>query len=616
MENITLQQHAQLALTKAVNAIIQQQHSDGHWDGCNFAGPMFTAMLMITEQYLGIHDPQDAEQAAQYMRATQLDDGSFPDYPMANSGSLDTSAMVYAGLKCCGVATTDPRMQQAEQYIQQQGGFAKVNILCQVYLIMAGLYSADHLQNQSLLFKLIPGNERILGSRFGLEMVQVANQLPVIIYGLKNQGAQPSPWRHPFLCLERAQVLRYLQQRQNPAGNWAGILMATLFSLLCYHFLGVRQTDPAYQSAVDYLQHWKVYTEQGLQVVPYMSEIWNTALMTRALLMANKQHQYDEAIKKGLDYLLQHQSNLPEPIDWQNPKAGAPRTGGWPYEQDNPLCCDCDTTGAVLWTLGLAQQNFNSPALQQAIQQGLAWELGMQNKDGGWAAFAHGLKSKPPGAIMTSLFDFPKPSILTMIKLFFNPPLVLGDPATAGLTGRVLSGLGLYDFPQRTDVLLQALEFLEYQRDSNHAWWGRWEVNYLMASSCVINGLKQIGHDMQSPLVRHAIEWMLSKQNADGGWGESPDSYYHPDQAGEGPSQAAITAAVLSALLDVEGIDEAVLQSGLRYLLHCQNTQGLWDENQVFYVMIPPNTFYTNFIYSQYSPMEVLSKYLQRHSAS
>ena len=199
---------------------------------------------------------------------------------------------------------------------------------------------------------------------------------------------------------------------------------------------------------------------------------------------------------------------------------------------------------------------------------------------------------------------------MTLLRLFWNPPVEWGDPATAGLTGRVLSGLAAQGCSQDTPIVRKGIAFLKAQRANNGAWWGRWEVNYLAATGCVLNGLKAVGEDMQAPYVRAAVNWMLAQQNPDGGWGEGIDSYTDPAQAGVGPSRATMTGQVLSALIDAGETDSEAVRRGIDYLLAEQNTDGLWKDHQALFVMVPPNFFYTNVIYAQYAPVEALVKYL------
>ncbi len=599
------------SIEKSVAALIEAQRDDGSWPGDNFAGPMYTGMTLVVEKFVGELNSHDASEAIRWISTTQFEDGSFPSYPFAKGGDPSATGMVYAGLIAAGAETLAPELlERTKRYLDLQGGLDGLDPQTRMYLALAGAIDPSTLDRPTLFFKLIPGIDRMLGSRFGLAMVLIANQNSMIVRGLQSGTRRSNPWRHPIKALENRRVLEYLDSHQNPEGNWAGVIMPTLAGILCLHFLGLPHDDPRFRNAVEYLRKWKQYDDEGLRVMPTIGVIWNTAEVTKALMLS-RHHNCDESIAAGLDYLLKQQSDKLMPADWQNPDPGQPRSGGWNYYSDNKLCCDADTTGAVLWTLGLALNNgmLRSEESRVAAQRGLRWELGMQNKDGGWPAFAHGHTSKPPGPMYVKPLVFPKAGLTTMIKLFLNPPPALADPATEGLTGRVLSGLAQMGHDTNSEPVRSAIAFLKQQQWTNGGWWGRWEVNFLLASGCVLNGLKAVGEDMSAAYVRTAVEWMLSCQNGDGGWGESLDSYSNPETAGRGPSSSIITGGVVSALIDCGEAGSKAVKRGVEYIISQQKDDGFWEETQCYYVILPPVYYYTNFFYSQYLPLEALIKY-------
>lgn len=591
----------------AVSALISSQTTEGFWNGLNYGGPIYTAFTLIVEHYLSILSTEDASQGLRWMRTQQLPDGSFPGYPMASSGTLAASATVYAAMLLAGASPEDEDIIRAKRFIDGAGGFGATDPITHLYLALAGLLPAEKLPGTSLLFRLIPGIDRTMGRRFAILLNLMFNQLPLIIAGLRDGKNNTNPWLHPLDTLARKSLLHYLTRRQNPEGNWAGILMPTLLGLLCLHFLNLPADDQRVTRAKKSLKRWKQYSSNGMQVVPFCSEIWCTALATRALMLSGLETDHP-AVAKGLDYLVQTQSRLTEPKDWQNPPRNAPRTGAWAFEADNPLCPDPDTSGAVLWTLGLAMDKGAPAQVQEAARKGLTWELAMHNPDGGWPGMAYGLRSKAPGPLYDKPMVLPK-TPLELLKLFIKPPVEFGDPATADLTGRVLCGLKYFDYRKGDPVVDKAIGFCRYQRNQSGVWWGRWAVNYLFGSSYVLCGLKAIGEDMEAPYVQQAVAWVTSQQNEDGGWGECVESYTDLSLAGKGVSQASLTGQVVSALIDAGQADQPSVREGVAYLLSQQTDDGYWKEEQAAYVMVPPDTFYTNFEDSQYGPIEALTKY-------
>src|SRR5262249_35260274 len=123
-------------------------------------------------------------------------------------------------------------------------------------------------------------------------------------------------------------------------------------------------------------------------------------------------------------------------------------------------------------------------------------------------------------------------------------------------------------------------------------------------------GLAAVGADLHAPWVRRAIDWLLARQNPDGGWGEGPASYRDPSLAGLGPSMPPLTGLVLAGLLDIgEGHTPAVAR-GVRYLLDQQRPAGDWPNGGYLHTYIPPDSFYHYPEADRFYPLEALGRYL------
>ena len=153
-----------------------------------------------------------------------------------------------------------------------------------------------------------------------------------------------------------------------------------------------------------------------------------------------------------------------------------------------------------------------------AVERALNWLLGMQNKDGGWAAFDRDINRE----------------ILT--KIPFADHNAMLDPSCPDITARVLEALGQFDYRPDHPQVKQALAFLEKTQDPRGCWIGRWGVNYIYGTWQVLQGLEAIGFDMRQPMVRRAVDWVKKVQQSGGGWGESCQSYNDPSLAGQGQS--------------------------------------------------------------------------------
>jgi hypothetical protein len=106
------------------------------------------------------------------------------------------------------------------------------------------------------------------------------------------------------------------------------------------------------------------------------------------------------------------------------------------------------------------------------------------------------------------------------------------------------------------------------------------------------------------------VTWLLGRQNADGGWGESPRSYRRPELAGVAPSMAPVTGVVLAALCDVGLGRHPATERGARYLLDRQRSDGSWDSGGYVAGQIPPDAFYELPAMDPVWPLEGLARVL------
>jgi squalene-hopene/tetraprenyl-beta-curcumene cyclase len=109
--------------------------------------------------------------------------------------------------------------------------------------------------------------------------------------------------------------------------------------------------------------------------------------------------------------------------------------------------------------------------------------------------------------------------------------------------------------------------------------------------------------------VRRAVAWLLSRQNADGGWGETLASYDEPELAGRGDSIPSQTAWALLALFAVGHTTGPGVENGIRYLIDTQREDGTW-EDPLWNGTGFPRVFYLKYhLYAKYFPLWALGVY-------
>jgi squalene-hopene/tetraprenyl-beta-curcumene cyclase len=217
----------------------------------------------------------------------------------------------------------------------------------------------------------------------------------------------------------------------------------------------------------------------------------------------------------------------------------------------------------------------------------------MQCKEGGWASF-----------------DKDNTRMVFQYIPFADHNAML-DPPTVDITGRVLEMLASYGYGQSHKAVQRAIEFLRKEQEPDGSWFGRWGVNYLYGTMCVLRGLEAQGMDNHEPMIQQAAEWIRMVQNPDGGWGESCTSYDDPAQRGIGESTASQTAWAVLGLLAAGDTRSESVTKGVAYLLAAQRKDGSWWEKP-FTGTGFPRVFYLKYhMYAEYFPLLALTTYAQ-----
>jgi squalene-hopene/tetraprenyl-beta-curcumene cyclase len=288
---------------------------------------------------------------------------------------------------------------------------------------------------------------------------------------------------------------------------------------------------------------------------------------------------------------------LDEPADWQVNRPGL-AGGGWAFQFANGHYPDLDDTAVVVWAMHQAR---DSGRYTESMRRALDWLVGMQSKNGGFAAF---------DADNTSYY---------LNKIPFADHGALLDPPTSDVTARVVTVLARVGRPQDKPALDRALAYLRKEQEADGSWFGRWGTNYIYGTWSVLMAFAQAHVGPDDPAVRRGAEWLKLEQNVDGGWGESNDTYAHaPGESGTFPSTPYQTAWAMLGLLAAGEARSDAVRRGAEFLLRTQRMDGLWTDSS-FTAPGFPRVFYLRYHgYSAYFPLWALAAYrtLTRHGTA
>jgi squalene cyclase len=593
------------ALDRGVRVLARSQRPDGSWDRPGHVGAWLTAQAVVVLRRMDRLADADAAIAAGWLSRQQLPDGSWGVHPFARAGDLGATATAWAALHVSGAGARASSLARARAWVEAHGGARAVVALLDrgdlsaVYLALAGLVDAHELPCPHTAPLAVPGVMGVLATRFHVGVFQTAVGLELVVKRLRGGLGWAAPVTVRLL-------MRLLGEFQNPDGSWNDSSVLTVFALAALWAVG-RPGQEMLERGVQWLQRQWVRDVHGMHLDGFGTEVWSTAFDARAWMTAGGSVNAP-ALAGAMDWLLMAQQPVPMPAV-NNRQPQAPKSGGWAFQRTNVRMPDCDDTAVALTALGHALAQRPEVRWRTAARRGRDWLLGMQNPDGGWSAFVWGLPGKRPGPTLEAAPHISVTQPLSLLEAWLEPPASFGDPSTEDVTGRVLQALGTLGLRAQDAGVARAIQFLELQQCPSGAWWGRWVVNYVAATAFALRGLAAVGVDPAAPSVKRGVAWLVARQNADGGWGEGPESYRTQALAGVGPSVAPLTGLVLQALVDVGQARGPNARRGVSFLLATQRGDGTWPNGEYLHTNVPPDTFYVYEEPARFYPTEGLALY-------
>ena len=619
------------AIGVASDALIRLQNEPGFWCFELEADCTIPAEYIMMMHFLDEIDLELQRKIAVYLRRCQADHGGWPLY---HGGALDLSATIkaYYALKLAGDSPDAPHMARARAAVLARGGAARANVFTRIALALFGQvpwravpyipveimllpkWFPFHLDKVSYwsrtvmvplfvlctekplarnpgrvnvreLFAVPPEQERHWFARGGL-----TNRFFLVLDHLGRAIDQLIPDRMRRAATRRAQ--EWMLERLNGLGGLGAIFPAMVNALEVLVLMGVPPDDPRRRTAKEALEKLLVVTEHEAYCQPCVSPVWDTALAALALQAAGDEPAL-AAAERGFDWLVPEQL-LEGFQDWLIQKPDV-RGGGWAFQFKNTHYPDLDDTAAVVW--GMLQSR--DPArYANSISRALDWLVGLQSRNGGFAAFdadnTHYILNEIPFADHGALLD----------------------PPTEDVTARVVIVLSRTRRPQDAQALARAIAYLRAEQKPAGCWWGRWGTNCIYGTWSVLTALDAAGIGGEDPMVRRAAAWLMAKQNADGGWGESNDSYADPAlEGGPDASSAFQTAWALLGLINAGEAGSEAARRGAQWLMDTQEASGLWSDPR-FTAPGFPRVFYLKYHgYSAYFPLWALAEYRRRTGA-
>jgi squalene-hopene/tetraprenyl-beta-curcumene cyclase len=628
------------AVERATRALFADQRPDGHWCYELEADATIPAEYVLLRHYRG--EPVDAElerKIGVYLRRIQS--RKHGGWPLFHDGEFDISATVkaYFALKTIGDDLNAPHMRQGREAILARGGAKHVNVFTRILLALFGImdwksvpmmpveitllpqWFPFHLSKISywgrtvlvpllVLFALKPKaknprgitlDELFLEPPLSIGLAEKAPHQKMAIFAFFRAVdiALRKTFSDPPRKLRKravAKAVAFVDERLNGQDGLGAIFPAMANATMMYDALGGPENERKGAIARDSVERLLVIKEDEAYCQPCVSPVWDAVLAAQALLDVGTPEAVAHA-QKALDWLVPLQE-LNVVGDWAT-RAPNLRPGGWAFQYANPHYPDLDDTAVVIMAMDRARKATGTYEYDAAIARAEEWVRGMQSRNGGWAAFD-----------IDNVYDY-----LNNIPFADHGALI--DPPTEDVGARCVSALAQLGAKPDDPAIRRGVAYLLGEQLGEGSWYGRWGVNYIYGTWSTMCALNAAGLPHAHPAIRKAVNWLVSIQNEDGGWGEDCGSY-KLDYGGyeSAPSTASQTAWALMALMAAGEVAHPAVARGVRYLTSTQREHGLWDE-EFFTGTGFPRVFYLRYHgYRKYFPLWALSRFARLRDSS
>src|SRR5580693_3772110 len=411
------------AIASARDAMLGRQADEGYWLFELEADCTIPAEYIMMMHFLDEIDAGLETKLAAYLRAHQMSNGGWPLY-QAGEFNMSCTVKAYYALKLAGDDVNAPHMARARAAILERGGAARSNVFTRIALALFGQIPWRGVPYIPVEIMLLPKwfffhldkvsywSRTVMVPLFILCTMKprAKNPRDVHIRELFTRppelerdyfrDARKGGWLGKVLLVvdrlsrridpfipkamrERATraAEQWMLERLNGEDGLGAIFPAMVNALEVMTILGYPADDPRRVTAKRALQKLLVVGPSTAYCQPCVSPVWDTGLSALAMQAVGCVPSHS-ASTRALDW-LQTEQLLEEPGDWQVQRPNV-KGGGWAFQFANDHYPDLDDTAVVAWAMHQAP---NAADYTDSVARALDWLVGMQSKNGGFAAF-------------------------------------------------------------------------------------------------------------------------------------------------------------------------------------------------------------------------------------
>jgi len=504
--------------------LLASRNDQGHWVGHLSSSALSTATAVFALARVDATRHRTwIERGLRWLCANQNADGGWGDTVQSPS-NLSTTLLCYSALAVADAPTVCRiAVEKTEAWLCREVGSLESDLLAAAVIARYGkdrTFSVPILTMCALAGRLGAGPQAWRAVKpLPFELAVLPHRLykwlrlPVVSYALPALIAIGQA-RHAHLrprC-PVTRLVRHLTRRRSldvlttlQPTNGGFLEAAPLTSFVVMSLASCGQADhPVVLKGVEFLV--ASIRDDGSWPIDTNLAIWGTTLTIGAFAAVRNSGLAGSESQRLAEWLLGCQHKIVHPYTQAAP-------GGWAWSNLPGAVPDADDTAGAL--LALHHLGAKGQAIHDAVAAGITWLLDLQNRDGGIPTFCRGWTNLP--------FDKSAPD----------------------LTAHALGAMGVWvgandDSPlpvglrRRTDVgMFRAMDFLKAAQRADGSWVPLWfgnqsapnQENPVCGTSRVLTHLSRVPavyRQRMDGACERGARWLLSAQNADGGWGGAP----------------------------------------------------------------------------------------------